>query len=180
MTRDIGGPANEGEALHVCHRVLDRRAFLTDASRAAVLILAALGAAPRLLDASPGTALGEIMPVAVRARTVIYPVPDADGAVVDVGNRVLLIRAAGRAYAFSLECPHRGAVLQWRSGQGQVVCPKHKAQFSAAGVYESGRRTRSLDRFALRREGATLVVDLATLVQSDTDPAGWTNAAVVL
>jgi hypothetical protein len=37
-----------------------------------------------------------------------------------------------------------------------------------------------MDRFAIRRDGAELVVDLDRLIRSDQDPAGWAAATVAL
>jgi nitrite reductase/ring-hydroxylating ferredoxin subunit len=160
-----------------CERRLDRRTFLKQASGFAGAVLVALGAAPaaaeamtrevRALDGTPATGA---------ARVWQYPLPGADGAVVDADNEVLLVRWAGRAYAFSLSCPHRGGTIRWE-GAG-AFCPKHKARFSPEGANVGGRRTRALDRYAIRRAGANVTVDITVLLEQDADAAAWEAAWV--
>jgi Rieske Fe-S protein len=59
-------------------------------------------------------------------------------------------------------------------------CTKHDSKYQPDGTYTSGRATRNLDRFAIRRDGPSVVVDLDKTFHSDTDAAGWTAAAVTL
>jgi hypothetical protein len=47
-------------------------------------------------------------------------------------------------------------------------------------VYTSGKATRNLDRYHVRRDGNAVVVDLHKWVQSDKDPAGWAAASVAV
>ncbi len=44
----------------------------------------------------------------------------------------------------------------------------------------SGRATRNMDRFALRREGDQVIVDVDQLFRSDRQKAEWESAAVTL
>ena len=46
------------------------------------------------------------------------------------------------------------------------------------GTFIEGRATRDMDRLAIRRDGATIVVDVDTLYQQDEKQAAW-DAAVV-
>jgi nitrite reductase/ring-hydroxylating ferredoxin subunit len=149
---------------------------MRDAALAAAAILAGLGAASELLagEPSPVTALRPT------AATRSYAIPAADGAAVDVESEVLLVRWTGRAYAFALACPHRGTRLEWHASESRVFCPKHKARFRPDGAHDSGRRTRALDRYDLRREGDRLVVQLDVRRRVDDDPVGWEAAAVRL
>jgi hypothetical protein len=50
----------------------------------------------------------------------------------------------------------------------------------ACGTGTPGRATRSMDRFAIRRSGDTVVVGAGKLIQSDTQRAQWEGAAVLL
>ena len=48
------------------------------------------------------------------------------------------------------------------------------------GTFIEGRATRCMDRFAVRKDPAGVLVDLARLHRQDTDPQGWTAAVVKL
>ena len=90
------------------------------------------------------------------------------------------MRWAGRVYAFSLACPHRGARLEWHAAERRVFCPEHEARFRPDGAHDSGRRTRALDRHDLRREGNRLIVQLDARRRADQDAAAWEAATVVV
>jgi len=47
-------------------------------------------------------------------------------------------------------------------------------------VYTTGHTTRNLDRYVIRRDGDTVVVDLHRWAQSDKDPTGWAAAAIAV
>ena len=55
-------------------------------------------------------------------------------------------------------------------------------RYLADGEYvkDSGRATRGLDRFAIRRDGDTIVVNLDRLYQQNEDQAQWTAAFITL
>jgi nitrite reductase/ring-hydroxylating ferredoxin subunit len=158
-----------------CFLTVDRRAFL----RAAALGLLGALAGEAVLPTLAG-AVGTATPASAGKLELRYALPPVDGVAVDEGNEVILIRWQGRAYAFSAKCPHRGARLEWRSAEGRVFCPKHKARFRPDGAHDSGRQSRDLDRYDVRREGTSLVVRLDTLRRADTDPAGWAAAMVMI
>ena len=44
----------------------------------------------------------------------------------------------------------------------------------------SGRATRGMDRFSIKRIGNEVVVDIAAMHQDDQDHAGWVSAVVAL
>jgi len=46
------------------------------------------------------------------------------------------------------------------------------------GTFIDGRATRNMDRLAIRRAGAELVVDVDTLYQADDNPKEWAAAFV--
>jgi nitrite reductase/ring-hydroxylating ferredoxin subunit len=97
---------------------------------------------------------------------------------IDSANDVILARWQNRVYAFSLRCPHRGTKLEWHADESRVFCPKHKARFRPDGAHDSGRNTRSLDRYDLHLDGSAVVVELDMLHRIDEDPAGWNAAAI--
>jgi nitrite reductase/ring-hydroxylating ferredoxin subunit len=148
--------------------IAGRREFLRDVSA----LLAAVFIAPLTLRF--GRAL------AARDTFHTYAIPDADGATIDKENQVILVRAEGKAYAFALSCPHQNTALRWHPEDGQFQCPKHHSRYRPDGVFISGRATRSMDRFALTKDGANLVVDLDKLFRQDRDATDWEAAVVVL
>jgi len=107
-----------------------------------------------------------------------YPIPATDGVTVDRAAQVIVVRANGQVYAFALSCPHQNAAVKWDPKLNQFVCTKHDSHYQADGLHVSGRATRNMDRFPIRRDGDTIHVDTAHVFQSDKDPAGWTAAAV--
>lgn len=153
----------------------ERRQFLRDVTAAVAGIMAALSASPREANALPlslGTAL------AAAGDELTYPVPAADGATIDRDNEVILVRWKGQAYAFSLSCPHQNTALRWRDGDGRFQCPKHKSRYEPDGTFISGRATRNMDRFAVGKNGKSLVVNVAKLYRNDKQAEEWASAKV--
>jgi nitrite reductase/ring-hydroxylating ferredoxin subunit len=91
-----------------------------------------------------------------------------------------LVRASGHVYAFALSCPHQNAALKWVVRDNRFACTKHDSIYQVDGVHTSGRATRNMDRYPIRREGGSLHVDIAQVFQSDKDPAGWAAATVTV
>jgi len=44
----------------------------------------------------------------------------------------------------------------------------------------SGRATRNMDRYAIRRDGDAIVVNVHKWFESDKDPNGWNSAAIAV
>lgn len=157
---------------------IQRREFL----RAGALALASLG----LLGLGAGTA--EAMPVREigalpanggdRHDERRYAIPATDGATIDKDNSVIIARAGGRIYAFSLGCPHQNTSLRWDADDKQFMCPKHKSHYRPDGTFIDGRATRDMDRLAIRRDGQALVVEVDTLFQQDLNTAKWAVAFI--
>jgi nitrite reductase/ring-hydroxylating ferredoxin subunit len=154
---------------------LDRRAFLRNSALFAVGVLVAQGLSP---DAALADQARFIEPLETTARERTYGLPTHDSVSVDEAQRLIIVRANNRVYAFSLECPHRGRLLEWQPDGPQFYCPKHKARYSTEGANIGGRKTSALDRYALRRDGARVVVTLDQLLSATDTPAEW-KAAVV-
>jgi Rieske Fe-S protein len=154
-----------------------RRGFL---KRAAVLVsgtLAGIGAAAGPASAVPITAG---VPLDAPGPDLTYPIPAADGATVDRDNGVIIVRSQGRVFAFNLSCPHENAAVRWKAAVNRFECSRHDSRYEPNGTYTSGRATRNMDRFPLRRNGDTVLVDVSRLIQSDTDRAKWEAAALLL
>ncbi len=110
----------------------------------------------------------------------VYPIPAEDGVTIDRDHEVMLARLQNSIYAFGLSCPHQRTPLRWQEEQRRFQCPKHKSTFQLDGAFVSGRATRSLDRYALARDGDTVVVDLSALLQEERDRERWVNAVLQL
>ena len=157
--------------------LVDRRAFLERATIAVASAVAALGLSPaqaRGFDVRLGRALWN------SDEEHAYPIPATDGATIDKENQIILVRFKDKAYAFNLSCPHQNTALHWLADEGRFQCPKHKSRYQADGVFISGRATRNMDRFAVRRDAATIVVDVDKMYRSDKNAAEWEAAVVTL
>jgi nitrite reductase/ring-hydroxylating ferredoxin subunit len=169
------GP-HENDACRGC-ALVDRRDFLRDASVAVVSVLVALGASPRIAAAAP---IRFVSPIGGSHEDKSYPIPAGDGTQIDKSNEVMVTRWQGKVYAFALSCPHQNTALKWSEKDHQFECPKHHSRFEPDGVYikDSGRATRGLDRFAVRKDAGNIVVNLDKLLQEDDNEAEWKTAFV--
>jgi nitrite reductase/ring-hydroxylating ferredoxin subunit len=143
-----------------CADCLPRRAFLTQVSGSLVA--------------------GMLLPALAAASELRYPIPSADGATIDKKGQVIIVREQQDVFAFNLACPHENTALKWRDKDHRFQCPKHDSKYTPDGTFKDGRATRNMDRFALRREGGEIVVDVNRLYRSDQQPKEWTEAVVRL
>jgi nitrite reductase/ring-hydroxylating ferredoxin subunit len=153
----------------MCDPDISRRTFVCRATTCLALTLVPPGLASAArtgqVVASPG----------VERR---YPLPAADGAIFDSSAQVFLVRHDGRIFAVSPSCPHQHAAVRWTPNTGRFQCSKHDSRYAPDGRYVSGRSTRSLDRFPIRREGASVLVDVTSVWRADADAAEWSAATV--
>jgi len=70
--------------------------------------------------------------------------------------------------------------VRWKAAVNRFECSRHDSRYEPNGTYTSGRATRNMDRFALKRNGDAIVVDVAKLIQSDANKAQWEAAALQL
>jgi nitrite reductase/ring-hydroxylating ferredoxin subunit len=115
---------------------------------------------------------------AANANEKRYTLPAADSVNIDRQAQVILIRFQNSIYAFALACPHEHAAVKWLPKDKRFQCSKHDSQYQPNGTYTAGRATRNLDRFAIRREDTSVVIDLHRWFESDKDPAGWASAVL--
>jgi nitrite reductase/ring-hydroxylating ferredoxin subunit len=156
----------------------DRRVFLR---QAAMLVSGAVaGLAGSAASAAAALPMTPGQPLATSGNELTYPVPEADGATIDRDNGVIVVRFQGKAFAFNLSCPHENAAVRWKASVTRFECSRHDSRYLADGTYTSGRATRNMDRFLVKRNGNTLVVDVSRLIQSDTQKAQWEAAAIAL
>jgi Rieske Fe-S protein len=156
---------------------IERRDFLRDAVAGALVAIGALHLLPARLDA---------LPIAVARSTggsrtdKSYPIPATDGVAVDKSESVIVARFENKAYAFSLACPHQNTAIRWQASDKRFQCPKHKSRYQPDGTFIDGRATRGLDRFAVKRDADSLVVNLDLLYRQDENAAEWAAAFVPL
>ena len=156
-----------------CAAALSRRSFLRGAGAVTLLAVVPGGHAAAL------PYRGAVAPVDGEA-PLRYPVPPDDGAQIDRDHAVILVRWEGRVFAFALSCPHQNTALRWSEKDQEFQCPKHRSRYGPDGSYESGRATRSMDRFAVSRSAGEIVVDVDRIFRADEEPDGWEGAVVVL
>jgi nitrite reductase/ring-hydroxylating ferredoxin subunit len=154
-----------------------RRDFLRQAAGVVAGALMGLGLSPERAHSFP---VEWATPLHDTGDELTLAIPAEDGATIYKEHSLILARYASAVYAFSLACPHQRTALKWLDRQGRFQCPKHKSKYRPDGVYISGRATRSMDRFALRRQGSSLVVNLSQLFREDQDRAAWNGAVVWL
>jgi len=156
--------------------LVGRRRFLAQAAVTVVGAMVALGMSAERAAAIPLTFVTGVR--SPNGSDVSLPIPAADGATIDKGNDMILARYQEKVYAFGLACPHQNTALRWLADEGRFQCPKHKSKYAPDGTFLSGRATRSMDRYAVRKDGANVVVNLDTLYQEDKQKTEWQNAFV--
>lgn len=157
-----------------CEVGTDRRSFLRDGLAALAALTAVAGSAAPLHALARSYATG----VATGQDALTYPLPTADGATIDAENKVIIVRYEGTIHAFSLECPHRGTMVEWQGENGRFYCPKHKSTFKPDGALIQGKATRNLDRYEVKVAGGKVQVNKLVLLKSDEDGAGWAKLGV--
>lgn len=151
-----------------------RRVFL---SRISGAVLAAMAG----VDAASADAFYDVTAVSAIDRApsqATYPLPAADGVTIDKKAQVILVRFQGKVIAFNLSCPHENAAVRWKPAVGRFECTKHDSKYAPDGKYIGGRSTRNMDRLLIKRDGASVIVDLSKVVKSDAQPAEWAAAVI--
>jgi len=155
----------------------DRREFLR---QAAFLVAGAVAGAAGVASDALALPVTAGQPIEASGSELTYPIPAADGATVDRDNGVIVVRFQGKAFAFNLSCPHENAAVRWKAAVARFECSRHDSRYLPDGVYTSGRATRNMDRFPVKLNGNTLVVDISSLIPSDSQKAQWEAATVAL
>ena len=84
----------------------------------------------------------------------------------------------GQVIARSMACPHQHAAVRWLERHSGFSAPSTIPSSQPSGADTSGRTTRNLDRFPIRRDGDAVVVNVTQVFTSNEDAAGWTSATV--
>lgn len=154
-----------------------------DSRRQFLRMAGCFGVAAALLGVSPAEA--GALPVFLTEGTQSggerrYPIPAADSVNIDHAAQLIVARVQGQVFVFALSCPHQNNAVKWVAKDHRFQCTKHDSQYQPDGVHTSGRATRNMDRFVIRRDGDSVVVDLHRWFQSDKDPAGWAAATIAV
>lgn len=149
-----------------------RRDFLRELAAMVPMIVGALGVSGTRAFAMQLASASD-----VNGGELTYPLPPSDSVTIDKEHEVILVRWHGKIYAFKLACPHQRTALKWKEKDGRFQCPKHKSKYQPDGTFISGRATRGMDRYAVRRRGNEVVVELDKVYHQDKDGRGWTAAA---
>jgi nitrite reductase/ring-hydroxylating ferredoxin subunit len=165
---------SDNDACVGCALHESRRAFLREVAAAFAGIAALLGV-PASADALSVRLASALHVNGVEAT---YPLPETDGITIDRDHEIILVRWEGSVYAFRLSCPHQKTALKWKDKDGRFQCPKHKSKYQPDGTFISGRATRGMDRYAVRRRNGEIVVDTSKVYLEDKDGAGWRRAVV--
>jgi nitrite reductase/ring-hydroxylating ferredoxin subunit len=164
------------DACDSCALGKSRREFLRDGFAAAFGALLTLGASEKAAAAS----VSIVNALAAAGSTVTYAIPAANGAQIDRDHEVIVARWENNIYAFSLSCPHQHTALRWEQQNARFQCPKHHSKYQPDGTFISGRATRSMDRFSIKRQGNSVVVDTSVMHKEPDDPKAWREAVVEL
>ena len=178
MIRNHTGPGDDTTRTCGCFDAeTSRRHFL---GRASCALVAALTASGVSLDAAHPLAVITTEAVSQQGTERSYAIPPGDSVSIDEDNDVILVRQANHVYAFSLSCPHENTALRWRQADLRFQCPRHESKYQPDGTFIAGRATRNMDRFAIRRDGPKVAVDLAKLFRSDQQKTEWDAAVITL
>ncbi len=109
-----------------------------------------------------------------------FPIPAADSVNIDRSAQMIVVRYQEHAFVFALSCPHQNYALKWVDGDHRFHCTKHDSVYEEDGRHVSGRATRNMDRYAIRRDGDAIVVNVHKWFESDKDPNGWNSAAIAV
>jgi nitrite reductase/ring-hydroxylating ferredoxin subunit len=109
-----------------------------------------------------------------------FPIPAADSVNIDRSAQMIVVRSQGHAFVFALSCPHQNNALKWVDGDHRFHCTKHDSVYEEDGRHVSGRATRNMDRYAIRRDGDAIVVNTHKWFESDKDPNGWNGATITV
>lgn len=167
---------NAHDDCNTCPLVSNRRDFLRDTAFGVAAVMATFGLS-RSASALP---VSMIKALARGKAGISYAIPATDAVQIDRENEVILARYQNVIYAFNLSCPHQRTALRWNEQDKQFQCPKHHSKYDPKGTFITGRATRGMDRLAITRQGANVVVDIDTMYKEDEDTAQWNSAFVKL
>ncbi len=142
---------------------MDRKEFLSAFSvgLAAVCTMGCLASCSKS-DTTPQSPGGGTPPAGVNFKI------DLNNEIKNIGDSVtksgvIVVRLAqGTAItdftAVQVACTHQGTAIEFKSNQGNFVCPNHGSQFSTAGAVLNGPATANLKKYTIAIAGSTMTV----------------------
>jgi Rieske Fe-S protein len=79
-------------------------------------------------------------------------------------GRLYVANASGHLFALSQKCPHLGCKVPFCDSSGRFECPCHGSRFDLAGEWIQGPAPQGMDRYDLRLENGTLIVDTSKVM----------------
>jgi len=163
---------------------IDRRAFLTQSTLAAVAALLAEACGTGVWD--PVSPTANVIPSTGLTFTLAnYPALASVGGIQKVvdpsGAPLALVRTGATTFtALSLVCPHQGTTVNV-SGSG-FLCPNHGAKFAADGTWVGGQATANMTSYAVTYDAAagTLAVAAPKVSTPATPVANGAQLLVTL
>jgi Rieske Fe-S protein len=132
---------------------MDRRGFLTESIKLAVLAALAGTAASCSAGGATGPTLGGNFTIKVSD----YPALASSGGVVALNHGGFPIAIAnlggGNWGAYSLICPHQGGLVQWTGSQFQ--CTVHGSRYNIQGDWQGGQPTGNLHHYQATYDAST-------------------------
>ena len=144
---------------------LNRREFVTAVACAACLC--GLGSSAELLaDDSPATAPSTLLDVGAKSD---YATDGITSTWMALPNRVAVVRQAGRIYASTTVCTHRGGTSKWHPDLDSLYLPAPSARhFDIQGNVTKGPARTPLMRYAISVDAnGHLIVDKSQSFTSD-------------
>lgn len=146
----MGAPSDRGDG------AVTRRALLAGLAGACGVLSLAATAVPAAADSAVTRLPDGRLAVAVNRVPELASVGGAVRIGTIKGRPVAVARTASGYRAFSLACPHQGAIVT-RDSNGWV-CPAHGSEFTPTGGLVLGPATRGLSPVRSRLSGNTLTV----------------------
>ncbi len=169
-------------------RGLDRRAFLTRSTLAAVAAVLGGACGDGIIGGRSPTGLTQLPAGGLTFKLSDYPALAVVGGIVRVDTTagpVALVHTATSSYAaLSMVCTHQGSTVNIQ-GAG-FVCPNHGARFNSTGQWTGGQQTTSLVSFPTTFDAGTGVLTVGTAgvatptPQQPGTPGGTGNVNLVV
>ncbi len=78
-------------------------------------------------------------------------------------GRMYVVNTQDYLFALSQKCPHLGCHVPFCESSGRFECPCHGSIYDLAGEYIAGPAPRGMDRYRVKLDGDTVVVDTGVL-----------------
>jgi cytochrome b6-f complex iron-sulfur subunit len=88
----------------------------------------------------------------------------AESATYISAGRLFIANTGSRIFAISQKCPHLGCRVPFCESSGRFECPCHGSKYDLGGEWIEGPAPRGMDRYLLKLEGDTVVVDTSKLI----------------